>query len=146
MFRNLLLGSLLAPLGAALPLVVVVLVLGLVGSVLTLSPLAFMMAVGQSFYALFGAYFFGWIAALLIGAGNGVVWLLTTRLSTRVLLALPVGLLAVLCSFGAILFGTSGLGAWPTLALFCVQGMIGSAFSAGVIASAGLDTYRPVSA
>jgi hypothetical protein len=133
MLRNLIFGSLLAPLGAALPLVVTFLGVGM-GRGLTGDSYAMTAGLGQSFYVIVGAYFFGWIAALLVGAGNGLAWLLVSKTVYRILLSIPVGCVAALLTFGHMLFGVGGLTALPALAMFCALGALGSLFSAVLIA------------
>ena len=136
MFRNLIFGSLLAPLGAALPVVGLFLVAGLLGAIFSGNAYALTAGIGQSFYALYGAYFFGWPAALVIGGGNGVVWLLVKRPFKRLLLSPAVGFAATTMTFGSMLVTTSRpLDALPALLGFGVLGAIASLFSAVVIFS-----------
>jgi hypothetical protein len=140
MFRNLIFGSFLVPLGAALPLLVLFLGAGMLGSIFAASIMPLSMAFGQSFYILFGAYFFGWPAALLIGGGNGVLWLFVKHPYRRLLLALPVGFIGALAALSPMLFFSvrplEAIWAWLG---FGALGAIGSIFSALVIFSSSRE-------
>lgn len=133
MLRNLIFGSLLAPLGAALPFVVLFIAVGFVRAIAEADVYPLSAGLSQSLYAVVAAYVFGWIAALLVGAGNGIVWLLVFSPGPRLLLSIPVGALAALLAFGHMLFGAGGLGNWPTPAMYSALGAIGSFFSALII-------------
>ncbi len=136
MFRNLIFGSFLVPLGAALPILVLFLGGGILSSIFTANATPLSMAFGQSFYILFGAYFFGWPVALLTGGGNGVTWLFVKHPYKRLLLSPLVGFAGGLIALSPMLFvSVRPLEAvWPWLG-FGLLGAIGSIFSAFVIFS-----------
>lgn len=74
MLRNLILGSLLASLGAALPVIVFFIAVGFVRAIAEADVYPLSAGIVQSLYAIIAAYFFGWIAALLVGTGGLGSW------------------------------------------------------------------------
>ena len=140
MFRNLIAAALLAPFAAALPIIALLIGAGLLGAIFSANPGAIGVGIGQSFYVLFGAYFFGWPTALLIGAGNGIVWLLVKHPYKRLLFSPAVGFAAAMVALGFMLFVTTRpLDALPALLGFGVLAAIASSVVAFIVFASGSD-------
>lgn len=134
MVRNLIVGTILGPLGALLPLAVLALLVALIAAPFSGNPvLVLTTVVVQLGYGLFAVYWFGWLAALLIGVGNGLVWRFTKSIPHRLVLSPAVGIAATAIAFGNMLFG-DGLSALPTFLLFVVGGIFAAVFSAFLVA------------
>lgn len=143
MFRNLIVGVVFGPLGALLPIAALALAIALVAAPFSGNPLlTISTVVVQLGYGLFAVYFFGWVAALLIGLGNGIVWRLTRSIPRRILLSPVVGVAAIALCFGWMLMG--GLSALPSFALFCFAGICAAAFSAFLVAMGDLPAEDEV--
>jgi len=134
MFRNLIVGATLGPLGALLPIAVLALAVAIIAAPFSGNPLLILTTVlVQLGYGLFAVYWFGWLAALLIGLGNGIVWRFTRSIPHRLVLSPAVGIAATAIAFGGMLFG-GGLSALPSFILFCVGGVFAAVFSAFLVA------------
>lgn len=134
MFRNLIVGAFFGPLGALLPIAVLALAVAIISAPFSGNPILVLTTVlVQLGYGLFAVYWFGWIAALLIGLGNGIVWRFTRSIPRRLVLSPAVGVAAIALSFGWMLL-SGGLSALPSFALFCLGGICAAIFSAFLVA------------